>query len=131
MTLTQLYKSINSPHMCKAGKTIGNMFGYGMGGGFAFGFMIGLVPNKVHLEIDNKKYNNVMTPLLGGLVGMAIFPCSSLIIMNWFFNSTCLDKAFDQYDYYVVRSHQYNSRNNKYAYPSSIRIKMKSKKENN
>jgi hypothetical protein len=56
---------------------------------------------------------------------------SPFLIINYFCNGIYFDKLIYKYNINIERYHQYDGKNNKYAYPSSIYLIIKSKKENN
>jgi len=101
-----------------------NITKIGLNAGFVFGFTLGLVPNKIKLTINNVKYSNIPTPIIGGIIGMSLFAFSPFIVTNWIFNGVYIDKLIDKYDYNIKRYHQYDGNDNKYAYPSTIHLEI-------
>ncbi len=99
--------------------------------GFVSGFFIGCVPNKLSIRFENKKYNSLPIPLISGLIGSMGIIFSPLLMVNYFCNGVYFDKLVDNYDINVERHHQYDGQNNKYAYPSSLIINIKSKSDTN
>lgn len=61
-------------------------------------------------------------------VGLMVSP---LLITNYFCNGMYFDKLIDKYNINIERYHQYDGKNNKYAFPSSLILSVKSKNENN
>ena len=116
-------------HILENISTFKNIIKFGLSGGFIFGFTLGLVPNKIQLKVNDVKYSNVPTPLVGGVIGMGVFAFSPFIVTNWLFNGTYMDKLFDKYYYNIKRYHQYDGNDNKYAYPSSLHIEINSVKK--
>jgi hypothetical protein len=96
-------------------------------GSFYSGFIIGCIPNKLVINYEDKKYNFFQIPLLTGFICSSAFIISPLLLVNYFFNFTYLDKFIDKYDIELKRIHQYDGNNNKYAYPSNLKINIKSK----
>lgn len=100
---------------------------------FSFGFLIGCVPNKFHLQYYGKKYNihsSICLPLVSGLICSTIFLFSPFIMINYIFNGVFFDKLTDnllnKYDVDIIRYHQYgNDLKNKYAFPSSFHLTIK------
>jgi hypothetical protein len=97
--------------------------------GFVSGFFIGCVPNKLSIRFEDKKYNSLPIPLISGIIGSMGIIFSPLLMVNYFCNGVYFDKLVDNYDINVERHHQYNGQNNKYAYPSSLIINIKSKSD--
>jgi len=98
--------------------------------GFASGFFVGCFPNKLSINFENKKYISHFSPpipLISGIVGTMGFLFSPLLIANYFCDGVYFDKLIDKYDINVERYHQYDGKNNKYAFPSLLIINIKSK----
>ena len=100
-------------------------------GGFVSGFCIGFCfPNTLHVNFKSKRYinNNFFPiPLISGLICSTGIILSPLLITNYFCNGTYFDRLIDKYNINVERYHQYDGKNNKYAYPSLIIINIQSK----
>ena len=96
----------------------------GMFCGFAFGYCVGLLPNKIFINFNNKKYNNVPLPLISGCIGSIVFLISPLLIANYFFDGVYFDKFIDKYNFDIKRYHQYDGYNNKYAFPSLLIVSI-------
>jgi len=99
--------------------------------GFVSGFCIGCFPNKLSIKFDDKKYNSLPIPLISGLICSVGLIFSPLLIINYFCNGMYFDKLIDKYDIDIERYHQYDGKNNKYAFPSLLILNIKSKNENN
>jgi hypothetical protein len=56
---------------------------------------------------------------------------SPLLIINYFCNGMYFDKLIDKYNINIERYHQYDGKNNKYAFPSLLILSIKSKNKNN
>lgn len=95
--------------------------------GFVSGFCIGCFPNKLYINFEDRKYNSIKTPLISGVIGSIVIILSPLLIVNYLCNGTYFDRLVDKYDINMERYHQYDGKNNKYAYPSSLIINIKSK----
>lgn len=96
--------------------------------GFISGFCVGCFPNNLCIKFEDRKYNSVPIPLISGLICSVGLMVSPLLMMNYFSNSTYFDKLIDKYDINIERYHQYDGKNNKYAFPSSLIVSIKSKK---
>jgi hypothetical protein len=95
--------------------------------GFVSGFFIGCFPNKLCINFEDKKYNSIPIPLVSGIccsVGLMVSP---LLIINYSCNGMYFDKLIDKYNINLERYHQYDNENNKYAFPSSLILNIKSK----
>lgn len=100
-------------------------FKNGIVNSFGFGFCLGLLPNKIHLKINNdKSYNNIPLPLICGCLGTITFISSPLLLINYIVSGNFFDKLYDvlvyEYDIKINRHHQYGIKNDKYDYPSII-----------
>ena len=95
--------------------------------GFVSGFCIGCFPNKLSVKFDDKKYNSLPIPLISGLICSVGLIFSPLLIINYFCNGMYFDKLIDQYDIDIERYHQYDGKNNKYAFPSLLILNIKTK----
>lgn len=91
---------------------------------FAFGFICGCVPNKIIVQYNNKSYNNIPIPLLSGCIGTLSYISAPLILTNYFFNGTFIDRFIDKYNIDIERYHQCDGKNNKYAFPSLLVINI-------
>lgn len=96
---------------------------------FGTGFCLGLLPNKINVQINEKKYIRVRTPLIFGCISSMGFILSPVLLGNYFFEGIFFDKLFDNYEFGIIRFHQFDGNNNKYAYPSIITIDIKKKLE--
>ena len=96
---------------------------------FGSGFILGCFPNKIHFKFEEQHYRVPPIPLITGFIGSMSFIFSPLLLINYFFNGIFFDKLIDDYDIDIQRYHQYNNLNNKYAFPSSLVIKIKSKEK--
>jgi hypothetical protein len=94
---------------------------------FTSGFFIGCIPNNVSINYENKKYTNISTPLVTGLITSIGFILSPLLIINYFNNGVYFDKLIDKYNISIERYHQYDGQENKYAYPSLLIVNIKTK----
>lgn len=106
---------------------IKNIIIRGLSYGFASGFCVGLFPNKVLIEFKYKKYRSIPIPLISGLIssmGVMFFP---LLMGNYFCDGVYVNKLIDKYDIYIVRFHQYDGKNNMYAFPSLLVLRIKYK----
>lgn len=112
-------------------KNIKNFATLGLSTSFISGFTLGLIPNKISIKINKNKYNDIPTPIVGGVIGMGCFIFSPFLMINYFSNSYYLDKFIDKYDLKIKRYHQYDGLNNKYAYPSIIQIEINTITDNN
>ncbi len=99
--------------------------------GFIFGFWVGCFPNKLCIKFENKKYNSLPIPLISGMICSVGLMVSPLLIINYFCNGMYFDKLIDKYNIDIKRYHQYDGKNNKYAFPSLLILSIKSKNENN
>lgn len=99
-----------------------------VGSGFVSGFCSGCVlPNKLCIQYEDKKYTSLHIPLISGFVCSFGIMFSPLLIINYVCNGVYFDKLIDKYNINVERYHQYDGKDNKYAYPSSIILNIKSK----
>jgi hypothetical protein len=96
--------------------------------GFISGFCVGCFPNNLCIKFEDRKYNSVPIPLISGLICSVGLMVSPLLIINYFSNSMYFDKLIDKYDINIERYHQYDGKNNKYAFPSLLILSIKSKK---
>jgi hypothetical protein len=96
--------------------------------GFISGFCVGCFPNNLCIKFEDRKYNSVPIPLISGLICSVGLMASPLLIINYFSNGMYFDKLIDKYDINIERYHQYDGKNNKYAFPSSLILSIKSKK---
>jgi hypothetical protein len=96
--------------------------------GFVSGFCVGCFPNKLDINFEGKKYNSLNIPLISGVICSTGIMLSPLLMINYFCDSTYFDRLVDKYDINVERYHQYDGKNNKYAYPSMLIINIKSNK---
>lgn len=98
--------------------------------GMCFSYLTGsclcLIPNKISLQVNKKKYN-LNLPIIGGCLGVLGFLSSPFLIINYFFDGLYFDKLYDKYDIDIKRYHQYDGNDNKYAYPSYIQVKINKK----
>lgn len=95
--------------------------------GFVSGFCLGCFPNKLYLNYEGRIYTSIETPLITGVVASTATILSPLLIANYLCNGTYFDRLVDKYDINMERIHQYDGKNNKYAYPSLVIIHIKSK----
>jgi len=95
--------------------------------GFVSGFCVGCLPNKLSIKFDDKKYNSLPIPLISGVICSLGLIFSPLLIINYFCNGMYFDKLIDQYDIDIERYHQYDGKNNKYAFPSLLILNIKTK----
>ena len=107
--------------LCMNGIKIGMCFSY------LTGSCLCLIPNKISLQIDKKKFNNIEIPIIGGCLGVLGILSSPFLITNYLFNGIYFDKLYDKYDIDIKRYHQYDGNDNKYAYPSIIQVKINKK----
>lgn len=96
-------------------------------GSFVGGFFLGCVPNKISINFENKKIH-VPIPLMTGFLSTSTVILSPYLFVNYFCNGTKLDRIIDKYDISVERYHQYDGKNNKYAYPTYLVLNITSKK---
>ena len=99
--------------------------------GFISGFCVGCFPNELCIKFEDKKYNSVPIPLISGMICSVGLIVSPLLIVNYFCDGVYFDKLIDKYNINIERYHQYDGKNNKYAFPSLIILCIKSKNENN
>jgi hypothetical protein len=104
---------------------IPHLFRNGIMYGFASGFMLGCIPNDVRIKYNNNTYRSIPFPLLTGVTSSLGIVLSPLLLISYFCNSVYFDKLYDKYDIDIQRYHQYDGNNNKYAYPSIIKIDIK------
>jgi hypothetical protein len=95
--------------------------------GFVSGFCVGCFPNKLSIKFDDKKYNSLLIPLISGVICSVGLIFSPLLIINYFCNGMYFDKLIDKYDIDIERYHQYDGKNNKYAFPSLLILNIKTK----
>ena len=95
--------------------------------GFVSGFCVGCFPNKLSVKFDDKKYNSLPIPLISGVICSVGLIFSPLLIINYFCNGMYFDKLIDKYDIDIERYHQYDGKNNKYAFPSLLILNIKTK----
>jgi len=95
--------------------------------GFVSGFCVGCLPNKLSIKFDDKKYNSLPIPLISGVICSLGLIFSPLLIINYFCNGMYFDKLIDKYDIDIERYHQYDGKNNKYAFPSLLILNIKTK----
>jgi hypothetical protein len=98
--------------------------------GFVSGFCVGCFPNKLCIKVEDKKYKSLPIPLISGLICSVGIIFSPLLIINYFGNGMYFDKLIDKYNINIKRYHQYDGKNNKYAFPSLINLNITSKNEN-
>ena len=95
---------------------------------FLTGLTLGMIPNSVSLKINGKnKFNKINLPLVGWWLGVLGFIFSPFLITNYFFDGMYFDKLYDKYNIDIKRYHQYDGNDNKYAYPSCIKIEVNKK----
>jgi hypothetical protein len=97
--------------------------------GFTTGFCIGCFPNKLYIQFENKKYKSLEIPLITGLICSMGIILSPFLITNYFVNGVYFDKLIDKYDINIEKHHQYNDKNNMYAFPSRLILIIKSNKK--
>jgi len=97
--------------------------------GFFTGFCVGCIPNKLTIHYKGKKYNYLNIPLITGVICTTGIILSPLLMVNYFFNGTFIDKFIDKYDIHLERYHQCDGNNDKYAYPSVLIINIQSNKQ--
>ena len=101
---------------------------------FFTGFCVGCFPNNLTIKFNDKKFNHVPIPIIGGTISLLGVMFSPLLIMNYFSNGTFFDKIIDnlneKYSIDVERYHQYDGKNNKYAFPSLVILNINSKDKN-
>jgi|GEM_PF-6518148 len=95
--------------------------------GFVSGFCVGCFPNKLYINFKGKIYNSLQIPLISGLMCSTGIILSPFLMINYFCNGAYFDRLIDKYDINVKRCHQYDGKNNKYAYPSLLIITIKLK----
>lgn len=98
--------------------------------GFISGFCVGCFPNKLCIKFEDKKYNSIQIPLISGICCSLGLMVSPLLIINYFCNGMYFDKLIDKYNINLERYHQYDGKNNKYAFPSLLILSIKSKNKN-
>ena len=94
---------------------------------FGTGFCLGLLPNKINTQINGKKYNTIPLPLIFGSISLMGFILSPILLGNYFFEGTFIDKLFDKYEFSIKRYHQFDGNDNKYAFPSTLIINIDKK----
>lgn len=99
---------------------------------FASGFFLGCCfPNKISLNLLNKTYSSLTIPIITGIMCSTTIVLSPLLMINYFCNGVLIDKFMDKfmdkYEINVERYHQYDDKNNKYAYPSLFIITVVNK----
>ena len=97
--------------------------------GFFSGFCCGCFRYNLYICFEDKKYKSLPIPLITGIIGSMGIIFSPLLMINYFCNGVYFDKLVDKYNISVVRHHQYDIRHNKYGYPSSFTLNIKSKNE--
>ena len=90
---------------------------------FLLGSLLSLIPNQIDLYVNHNKIEIPFPFISGFLVSSTLF-FSPFILVNYFFNLTYIDKYIDKYDFKIQRFHQYDGNNNKYAFPSIIKISI-------
>jgi hypothetical protein len=95
--------------------------------GFVSGFCVGCFPNKLSVKFDDKKYNSLPIPLISGVICSVGLIFSPLLIINYFCNGMYFDKLIDKYEIDIERYHQYDGKNNKYAFPSLLILSIRTK----
>ena len=121
-------------------KNIKNIIKSGMIVGSSSGFLLGMcINNKIRLNIKTHPYDKtknfaipklLLTSFCGGIIPPLLLISSPIIIYNYFSNSSMGDKLFDNlienieknYKINCKRYHQYDGKDNKYAFPSYIHI---------
>lgn len=98
---------------------------------FLTGSFLFMLPNKISVKVNEKKFNRIDLPLLGGCLGVLGFLSSPFLIINYFCDGTYFDKLYDKYNIDIKRYYQYDGNNNKYAYSSNIKIEINNKEINN
>ena len=98
--------------------------------GFVSGFCVGCFPNKLCIKVEEKKYKSLPIPLISGVICSFGIIFSPLLIINYFCNGMYFDKLIDKYNINIERFHQYDGKNDKYAFPSLIILSITSKNEN-
>ena len=88
-----------------------------------------LVPNKISVKVNEKKFNRINLPIIGGCLGVLGFLSSPFLITNYFFDGLFFDKLYDKYNIDIKRYHQYDGNNNKYAFPSYVIIEINKKEK--
>lgn len=96
---------------------------------FITGFCVGCFPNGLMIKIEDKPYKYVQLPLLSGLICSTGVLFSPFLMINYFCEGVYFDKLIDKYDINIKRYHQYDGKNNKYAFPSVLILTIHSKKE--
>ena len=102
-----------------------NIFIKSISYGFASGFCAGCFPNTLVIEFEDKKYKSLPIPLISGLICSTGLVFSPLLIINYFYNGIYFDKLIDKYNINIKRHHQYDGKNNKYAFPSLLILSIK------
>jgi hypothetical protein len=110
--------------MSKIKTVIVNSLSYG----FVTGFCVGCFPNTLVVKFEDKKYKPPI-PIISGLICSVGLIVSPLLIINYFGDGVYFDKVFDKYHFNIERYHQYDGKNNKYAYPSLIILSITPKNE--
>ena len=83
------------------------------------------------INFEDKKYKSLPIPLISGMICSVGLMVSPLLIINYFCNGMYFDKLIDKYNINIERYHQYDGKNNKYAFPSLLILSVKSKTQNN
>jgi hypothetical protein len=92
------------------------------------GFALGMIPNKVSIKINGKKtFSNLNLSLVGGCAGVLGFASIPFLLIHYFSNNTYFDKLYDKYDIDIKRYYQFDGNNDKYAFPSLIKIEINNK----
>jgi hypothetical protein len=108
--------------MNNIGKLIITKIKNGMICSFSCGFVAGLIPNEINVSLNETRYVNIPLPLITGMLGIIGFTTSPLLLGNYFYESAQFDNLIDKYDISIKRYHQYDNKNDKYGFPSTINI---------
>ena len=82
------------------------------------------------INFEDKKYKSLPIPLISGMICSVGLMVSPLLIINYFCNGMYFDKLIDKYNIDIERYHQYDGKDNKYAFPSLLILSIKYKNEN-
>jgi hypothetical protein len=104
---------------------VNNLISYG----FVSGFCAGCFPNKLYINFEGKKYNFLNIPLISGVMCSTGIILSPLLMINYLCDGAYFDRLVDKYDINVERYHQYDGKNNKYAFPSMLIVNIKANKQ--
>jgi hypothetical protein len=99
----------------------------GVSYGFVSGFCVGCFPNKLLIDYKDKKNISIPIPIISGFICSMGIIFSPFLIINYFCNGVYFDKLLDKSDIIIKRYHQYDGKNNMYAYPSLLILSIKSK----